>query len=108
MKGWKEKTRTEKIQYLQPKENKYIGSAEEIKINLLNDLNLRLQESIKEGKDILEYMTFKEMIEDIKYINSLPIMFFENIATVKTEYAAAPKKEKKKEKDISIGVGEVK
>lgn len=84
-KPFKELTRTGKINRLKANEKKYYNeelSGKEIKENIINDLNLRLKMSLQEGKDVLEFCTFKELIEDIKYINSLPDTFFDSIKEV--------------------------
>jgi hypothetical protein len=80
---FKDKTRADKLIELEPKEKKFLKNdkgeslkAEQIKSKLLENRNIRLQMTVEEGADPLNSMTFKEQIEDIKYINNLPVSYF--------------------------------
>jgi hypothetical protein len=82
----KDKSRTDKIKELEAKEKKFLQDetgnslpAEKIKSKLLENRNNRLQMTVEEGADPLNSMTFKEQIEDIKYINSMPVSFFKQL-----------------------------
>lgn len=80
---FKEKTRADKLKELESAEKKFLKDekgnslkAEQIKSKLLENRNNRLQMTVEEGADPLNTMTFKEQIEDIKYINNLPVSYF--------------------------------
>lgn len=80
---FKNKNRADKIKELEAKEKKFTKNdkgeeltAEEIKARLLEDKNNRLQMTMEEGADPVGDMTIKAQIEDIKYINSLPVGYF--------------------------------
>ena len=81
--NFKDKSRTEKLEELKPKEKKFLKNdkgeslkAEQIKSKLLENRNNRLQMTMEDGADPLNSMTIKEQMEDIKYINNQPISFF--------------------------------
>jgi hypothetical protein len=86
--SFKELTRIEKMEELKSKESKFTkgkSSGIEIKTALLETLNNRLFMMIEEGGDPLEVYTFKEIIEDIKYLNKFTNNFYNQFVRPEVE-----------------------
>lgn len=91
MKKFKDLTREEKLEQIAPKAKKFTTAetgekltAEKIKNNLIQNLNQRLYMSVEEGADPQGVLSFKQQIEDIAYLNKMPVTYYEQFLPEET------------------------